>query len=301
MSRPAAASLLLLCTFLWGIAFTAQKSAVAFMEPLTFTGLRYLLGGVIILPLALIERRRKGATFTHAQSIFVLVMSLVFFGGAWLQQAGLVTTTVTNAGFLTSLYVLFAPVILILLRSPPHPIIWISMPLALLGIYFLNGGGLGSFNLGDALVVGSAVFYAVHLLMLGHIARATGTPIFISCISFLIAGGIATGASFALEQPTLTGISDGWLELAYAGVVSTAIAYTLQAVGQQYVPPANAAVILSSESLFAGLSGALLLGERLPLVGYAGAGLIFVAVMLVEAVPALANGRARPSSSATAR
>ncbi|MFC7398467.1 DMT family transporter [Chelatococcus sp. GCM10030263] len=288
---------MLLCTFLWGIAFVAQKSAVAFMEPLTFTGLRYLLGGLIILPLALVERRRKGATFTRAQGIFVLVMSVVFFFGVWLQQGGLVTTTVTNAGFLTSLYVLFAPVILIALRKPPHPIIWISMPLALAGVYFLNGGGLDSFNLGDALVVGSALFYAVHLLMLGHIVRATGTPIFISCISFLVAGVIASGASLALEQPTLAGISDGWLELAYAGGISTAIAYTLQAVGQQYVPPANAAVILSSESLFAGLSGALLLGERLPLIGYAGAGLIFLAVVLAEAVPALAQ-RQRAAVSA---
>jgi drug/metabolite transporter (DMT)-like permease len=291
MPRPVAASLLLLCTLLWGVAFTAQKSAVAFMEPLTFTGLRYLLGGMVILPLALMERRRKGVIFTRGQCVFIAVMSVVFFVAAWLQQAGLVTTTVTNAGFLTTLYVLFAPLILILLRTPPHPIIWIAMPLALLGVYFLNGGGLDSFNPGDALVVGSAVFYAVHLLMLGHIARVSGTPIFISCVSFLIAGTLAMGASFALEAPSFAGISAGWLELAYAGFVSTAIAYTLQAVGQQYVPPANAAVILSSESLFAGLSGALLLGERLPLVGYAGAALIFLAVILAEAVPAYAKRR----------
>lgn len=297
MPRLLAASLLLLCTMLWGLAFIAQKSAMDVMGVLTFTGARYLLGGVVVLPLALWERRRNPARLTSRQWAFVLAMSVVFFLGSWLQQAGLTTTTVTNAGFLTGLYVFFVPAIgLIALRTPPHPIVWICVPLALLGIFYLNGGGLHSFNPGDGLIVSSAVFWAMHVLMLGYIARATGMPIFVSCISFLVAGFLATGLAFAFEAPTITALGDGWVQIAYAGCISTAIAFTLQAIGQQYVPPANAAIILSSESLFAGLGGALLLGERLPPIGYAGAALIFVAVVLVETVPAIAARRRKSSA-----
>jgi drug/metabolite transporter (DMT)-like permease len=94
-----------------------------------------------------------------------------------------------------------------------------------------------------------------------------------------------------LEHPTWEAISAGWIEILYTGVMSTSIAFTLQAIGQQYVPPANAAIILSAESLFAALAGALVLGERLPPLGYFGAALIFVAILLVEAIPALRSRR----------
>ena len=292
MPRTTAVLLLLLATMLWGFAFIAQKSAMASVGPLTFAAVRYLLGGVVILPLALWEYRRRGKPLGRGDWGLVLLLSLVFFMGSWLQQAGLAHTTVTNGGFLTSLYVLFVPLFaFVALRSPPNPIIWAGVPLALLGIYYLNGGGLDRFNFGDLLIVGCAAFWAVHVLMLGHVARRTGLPVFVSAVSFLLAGLVATGGAFASEAPSLQGIAGAWVQIAYAGVMSTAVAFTLQAVGQQYVPPANAAIILSAESLFAALGGALLLGERLPPIGYAGAALIFVAIVLVEVVPALVARR----------
>src|SRR5690606_25650160 len=158
---------------------------------------------------------------------------------------------------------------------------------ALVGIYFLNGGGLDSFNSGDWLIVASAVFWAMHVILLGHVARMTGLPIFVSAVSFLVAGLAASAVALGIETPSLEAISAGWIEIAYAAVLSTAVGFTLQAIGQQHVPPANAAIILSAESLFAALGGAALLGERLPMIGYAGAALIFCAILLVEAIPAL--------------
>jgi drug/metabolite transporter (DMT)-like permease len=128
--------------------------------------------------------------------------------------------------------------------------------------------------------------------MLGFLARETGRPVFISSMSFLAAGILSTFGAFGLETPTLHGLSLGWIEILYAGLLSTAIGFTLQAIGQQHVPPANAAIILSAESLFAALGGALLLGERLPAQGYVGAALIFTAIVLVEVIPALRNRRA---------
>lgn len=288
MSRPIAALLLLICTMLWGFAFIAQKSAMDSMGPLTFAGVRYLLGGLLVLPLAFRERRRRPEPLTNGHWALVLGISLVFFLGSWLQQAGLRTTTATNGGFLTGLYVFFVPVLgFFIFRTRPHPIIFACVPLALVGIYYLNGGGLDSFNQGDTLIVISAVFWALHVILLGHVARVTGLPIFVSAISFLVAGGIALSLAFIIEQPSLVGISEGWIEIAYAGILSTAVAFTFQAIGQQYVPPANAAIILSAESLFAAIGGAILLGERLPPVGYAGAALIFIAIIAVEALPPL--------------
>ncbi|KKC35638.1 hypothetical protein WH87_16500 [Devosia epidermidihirudinis] len=292
MSRPVATLLLLLCTMLWGLAFIAQKSAMDSMGPLTFTGVRFLLGGILVLPLALWEKRRRPTPLSSKHWALVVLMSAAFFTGSWLQQVGLMSTTATNAGFLTGLYVFFVPVLgFIIFRSRPHPIIYACVPLALVGMYYLNGGGLDSFNSGDGLVVSSAVFWAMHVILLGQISRATGMPIFVSAISFLLVGAVALALGFVLETPTIDGIMGGWLEIAYAGIFSTAVAFTFQAIGQQYVPPANAAIILSAESLFAAIGGALLLGERLPLVGYAGAALMFVAILAVEAVPPLWSRR----------
>ncbi|MCP8883852.1 DMT family transporter [Devosia sp. XJ19-1] len=288
MSRLLASLLLLLCTMFWGFAFIAQKSAMDVMGPLTFSGVRFLIGGLLILPLALHELRRKAVRLGGTQWFFILAMSTVFFLGSWLQQAGLLTTTVTNGGFLTGLYVFFVPLLgFLLFRSRPHPIIFIGVPMALVGIYFLNGGGLDSFNGGDWLIVGSAIFWALHVILLSHVARMTGLPIFVSAVSFLFAGVAASALALGTEAPSLAAISLGWVEIAYAAVLSTAVGFTLQAIGQQHVPPANAAIILSAESLFAALGGAVILGERLPMVGYAGAALIFSAILLVEAIPAL--------------
>jgi len=140
--------------------------------------------------------------------------------------------------------------------------------------------------------VASALFWGGHVFMLGLLTRQTGLPIALSAITVLSVGVVCLAAAFAFEVPDLQGILDGWVQILYVGLMSTAIAFTLQAIGQQHVPSANAAIILSAESLFAALGGALLLGERLPLVGYAGAALIFCAIILVEAVPALRQRRA---------
>ena len=288
MSRPLATALLLVCTMFWGFAFIAQKSAMDSMGPLSFAGVRYLLGGLLVLPLALHERRRRPIRLTRTHWLYILAMSSVFFLGSWLQQAGLAITTVTNGGFLTGLYVFFVPVLgYALFRTRAHPIIFVGVPLALIGIYYLNGGGLDSFNNGDWLIVGGAVFWALHVILLGHVARLTGLPIFVSAMSFLFAGLVASAIALGTEAPTMEAISAGWVEIVYAGVLSTAVAFTFQAIGQQHVPPANAAIILSAESLFAAIGGALILGERLPMIGYAGATLIFAAILLVEVIPPL--------------
>ncbi len=291
MNRFTATLVLLLATMFWGFAFIAQKSAATHMGALTFIGARYVLGGLCILPLALFEFQRRGLVLSARQWLLIGILSFNFFAASYLQQVGVQFTTVTNAGFLTGLYVFFVPLILLMgFGTAPHPIVWLCAPLALLGLFFLNGGRLDAMNTGDIIIIACAVFWGLHVLMLGWLARDTGLPVFVSCLSFLAAGTVAELGSFLFEVPNLAAISTGWVEIAYAGIFSTAIAFTLQAVGQVHVPPANAAIVLSGEALFAALGGAVLLGERLSLLGYLGAGLIFLAIVTVETMSALHRG-----------
>lgn len=293
MARPLAVGLLVLTTMLWGFAFVAQKTAMDSLGPLSFSAVRYALGALCVLPFAVMEWRRRPAPVAGRDWAIVAIIAVTFFLGVYLQQAGLTMTTVTNAGFLTSLYVLFVPVMALLaLWQRPHPIIWVGMPMALLGVYLLNGGRLDSFNLGDVLVVGSAVGWAVQVLMIGIVSKRTGLPVTITVICFVATALFSAIGMAGFEHPTLAAMAENWVEIAYAGILSTAVAFTLQAVAQQYVPPSNAAIILSAEGLFAALGGALLLGERLSAVGYLGAALIFAAILLVELVPALTQRRA---------
>jgi drug/metabolite transporter (DMT)-like permease len=299
MHRSVAVGLLLICTAIWGLAFVFQKNAMQHMEPLTFAGARYLLGACLVLPLAIWEYRRvtaEGLVVTRAQWIRIGVLSLAFFLGVWLQQIALLTTSVTNGGFITSLYVIFTPIVtFVIARTRPHPVIYFGAPLALFGIYLLTGARLDQLAIGDLQLFLCAICWGVQVAMLGELVRETHMPIFVSTINFFATAIFSLAGAFLIETPDFSGIAAGWLPILYSGVGSTAIAFTLQAIGQRYVPPANTAIIMSSEALFAALFGAWLLSERLPPIGYAGAAVIFVAIVTVELVPAL-RGRRRQTT-----
>ncbi len=288
MRRRTATLLLVIATFFWGMAFIAQKSAMDSMGPLTFLAARYLLGGTLILPFAFLEYAKRKHQITGRQWLTIGFLSLNFFLGSWLQQWGLATTSVTNGGFLTGLYVFFVPLILLLVfRTRPHPVVWLSAPVALIGLYLLSGASIDPFGRGDFLVIASAVFWGMQVLLLGYLVQQTGLPVFVSALSFIAAGLISAFGAFGFENITVQAISGGWMEILYTALFSTAIGFTLQAMGQQHVPPANAAIILSGESLFAALGGAIILGERLVPLGYLGAAFLFTAIVLVETIPAL--------------
>lgn len=295
MTRTTATLLLILATAIWGFAFIAQKSAMDYMGPMTFISVRYLLGGLIIIPFAIREYKKRKKRLSQKEWALILFLGVNLFLGSWLQQWGLIETTVTNGGFLTGLYVFFVPLILLVIfRTKPHFIVWLCVPIAMGGLFLLNGGGLDKLNSGDVKIIISAVFWALHVVIIGYVARLTGMPVLISSFAFIFTGIISSAGAFAFEAPTLSAISDGWIEILYTGVLSTAVAFTLQAIGQMKVPPANAAIIMSAESLFAAIGGAIVFGERLLSIGYVGAILIFLSIVLVEAVPATLRRAKKP-------
>ncbi len=287
MTRNRAMFLLLGAALFWGTAFIAQKNALSHMGPFTFISMRYLLGGLILLPFAIREYRRVAIQLTSKQWLLIGVLCASFFFGSALQQFGLLTTTVTNSGFLTGIYVLFVPLIQwVFFRHIPHAIIWFCASAAFLGLYLLSGASATPLQVGDYLVLISAVFWAMQVFLLGYLLPKTSLPLFVTLLCLASSSLFAGIGALAIEAPTLDMLSAGWMEIVYAAVFSTAIGFSLQAMGQEFVPAANAAIIVSAESLFAAAGGAIFLGERLTSLGYVGVALIFLAIITVEAVPA---------------
>ena len=290
MSPRIANLLLLLAGATWGMGFIAQQTAMEDMGPMLFIALRFLLAGIVVLPFAIREQKKTNNRLSVSNLKKLAPVGLVFFLAMALQQLGLLATTVTNAGFLTALYVVFVPLILLaFVRERQAFIIWPAAAIALTGIFMLSGGNLSRLNWGDWLVIGCAIFWALHVILVGKIGGASGTPITMACLQFLICAflglaGHAIVPFFGNFEPAASWpvIAAALPEILYAGIFAGGLAFTLQAIGQQFTSAAAAAILLASESLFAALFGALFLAERLGVIGYIGCALIFVALVLVE-------------------
>ncbi|MBN9044833.1 MAG: DMT family transporter [Rhizobiales bacterium] len=295
MTRVQANMLLLLAGVIWGMGFVAQSTAMANIGPFVFIGVRSAIASLTVLPLAVAEGRRSKHRLGRSGYLYFILIGLMFFIGMALQQVGLLTTSVTNAGFLTGLYVVMVPVLgVVLFRTWPHPVVWPSAAACLVGIFLLSGGALTMLRHGDWLVICGAVFWAMQVVLIGNAKRA-GRPITLGCIQLVTAAVAGLAIASVTEDFNWGAILLSWKELLFAGVFSSAIAFTLQAVGQRYTTSAQAAIFLSSEALFAAISGAIFLGDRLTLMGFLGCGMLFAAMLAVELVPMLWSRKAGPA------
>ncbi|MEJ5019906.1 DMT family transporter [Ochrobactrum vermis] len=285
MTRVQANMLLLLAGVIWGMGFVAQSTAMASIGPFLFIGFRSAIASLTVLPLAIAEGRKAKASLSRSNYIFFMIVGLSLFTGLVLQQIGLITTSVTNAGFLTGLYVVMVPVLgVILFRTWPHPVVWPSAAACLAGIFLLSGGTLTALKQGDWLIISGAVFWALQVVLIGRANRA-GRPIALSCIQFATSAVAGLAIASMVEDFNWAAITLTWKEILFTGVFSSGIAFTLQAIGQRYTTSAQAAIFLSSEALFAALFGAIFLSERLTFIGFIGCGLIFAAMLAVELIP----------------
>lgn len=289
MKRSQANLLLLAVAVIWGSAFVAQAEGMAGVGPLTFTGIRFLLGTAIVLPLAWREWQllsSRGAVPLPGDILGVSALGVLLTLGAALQQIGIAGTTVTNAGFLTALYVPLVPLLAwLILRTRPHWSVWPTSIGCLAGSWLLTGAeGLDPVP-GDVWVIASSVFWALHVLFVGRVAERLAAPFLVACGQFLICGLLSLLWAGLGESITLAGIRQALLPIVYAGVVSVAIGFTAQVVGQRYAQPSDAAIILSAETVFAALFGFLLMGDRLSASGMAGCALILVCVVAVQITP----------------
>lgn len=288
MPRTRANLLLLVVGALWGMGFVAQSSAMDAIGANMFTGSRFLLGALAMLPLAIQEAARSEKALTRSDWLAFGFIGIIFYAGTIAQQFGLLTTSVTNSGFLTGLYVVMTPFLaVILFRQWPHPVVWPAAFACLYGVYLLSGGQIDALTQGDWLTILCAFFWALQVIFVSRYAQRTGRPITLAVTQFAVCAVLGLAAALAFERVDLSSILLALPEILYAGVVSGGVAFTIQAVAQRYTTAAQAAIFLSSEAVFAALFGAIILAERPPAMALTGCALILVAILAVEIVPAL--------------
>jgi drug/metabolite transporter (DMT)-like permease len=262
--------LLLLTAAIWGTAFSAQRSGMASIGPFAFNAVRFTVGALSVLPLLFFMRyraRRAGPSGASRPKlgrklVYVGTTGAVLFCGTSLQQTGLVTTTAGNAGFITALYVVLVPLVGIALGKRSGPRVWAGAILALTGLYILSVGSGFAVSRGDLLELAGAVFWTLHILVVGRFgSRMDGLELAIG--QYLTCAALSLAGALAFEPGPFAGTLAAAVPILYGGVCSTGIAFTLQIYAQKDAHPAHASIILSLESLFSAIGGIILLGEPL--------------------------------------
>ena len=283
----------MLTAMIWGTAFVFQRVGMESIEPITFNASRMALaavavGAVSAVPTAARKNRRTALSTAEREAyrkntIIGGICCGTFLAAASIfQQMGIVYTTAGKAGFITAMYMLLVPVIgFVFFQRRNTWIVWFAVLMGVVGMYFLCMTESLSLNRGDTMVCICAVLFSGHILCCDHFARL-GDPIRISAIQFAACTVLSAAAALILEEPTWAKISSAAIPILYCGIVSGGIGYTLQIIAQKYTDPAIASLLMSLESVFAVIAGALLLGERMSGRELLGCVIMFAAIVLVQ-------------------
>ena len=285
--------LLLLTSFIWGVAFVAQSVGGEAVGCFTFNGVRSLIGALVLIPVIFFldaqKKKELGEEkFQEQKGDFKTLLTGGICCGVMLciasnfQQFGISFTTVGKAGFITAMYILIVPILGLFMKKKVSMKVWFGVVLATIGLYMLCMTS-ESFSLskGDFLVLICAGFFSLHILIIDYFSpKADGVRM--SCIQFFVCGIISMIIAFIFEQPNLGAILSGWLPIFYAGILSCGVAYTLQIVGQKNMDPTVASLILSLESVFSVLAGWVILNQKLSGRELFGCGLMFLAIIMAQ-------------------
>lgn len=293
--------LLFLTAAIWGFAVVAQRVGMDHVGPLTFNGIRFALGALALVPLIMRMDRARGFSESKTDTKKLLwgglLLGLALFAGASLQQMGLAEpmlramdaepSTAGKAGFITGLYVVFVPILGLMFRQRTGLGTWVGASLAVAGMYLLSVTGDLTIAFGDVLVLGSAFFWAGHVLIIGWLSPGMDAvdAVKLSSVQFAACAVLSmTGAAFT-EEVALATIMAAAVPILYGGLMSVGVAYTLQVVAQRDANASHAAVILSLEAVFAAIGGWLLLGELLSLRALIGCGLMLTGMIISQLRP----------------
>lgn len=282
-------AMLLLTAFIWGIAFVAQSDGMNYVGPFTFNCIRMVIGGLVLIPCIFILERMKGSRTekkverTNKKYMFIggILCGIALGAAAALQQIGIQYTTVGKAGFITAMYIIIVPVLGIFFRRKAGVRVWISVIIAVAGLYLLCMSGSLKLGRGDLLVLLCALVFSVHILLIDYFSPKTD-GVRMSCIQFLTAGLISAVPMLLFEKPAVSDITAAWLPILYAGVLSCGVAYTLQVIAQKDADPTVASLVLSLESVFSVLAGWVILGQVLSGREILGCVLMFAAIILAQ-------------------
>ncbi len=286
--------MLLLTALIWGSSFVAQRAGMEYIGPFTFNGIRSLIGGLVLIPVIFLFSKNKTAQekkeeLTEDEKkagkktllLGGILCGIVLFAASSLQQIGMVYTTAGKAGFITALYIVLVPILGVFIRKKVKPIVWLCVILAVAGLYLLcmtDGLSLGQ---GDLLVLLCAFAFSIHILVIDYFAPRTD-GVALSCIQFFVCGILSLFPMFLAETPVWSAILDCWIPILYAGVLSCGVAYTLQILAQKHTDPTVASLLLSLESVFAAIAGAIILHEQLAPRELAGCVLMFAAIIIAQ-------------------
>ena len=279
--------LLLITAIIWGFAFVAQRAGMEYLGPFLFNAIRFVLGSASLIPLLIYNKKRKFKkekllAFNNKHYVYgSIIMGIVLFIASTFQQMGIVYTDAGKAGFITGLYIILVPIFGLFVGQSTSKVTWIGAVVAIAGLYFLSVTENFTIDIGDFLVLISAIFWAVQILIVGFLSVRVDS-IQLAFTQFLICSLLSFIAALFTEIINLTDIIDATIPILYAGLCSVGIAYTLQIVAQKTAHPANAAIIMSLESVFAVIGGWLVLSESIPLRGLFGCGLMLLGMIISQ-------------------
>jgi drug/metabolite transporter (DMT)-like permease len=263
---------LVFVAIVWGFAFVAQRIAAPQIGVFLFNAARFLLGALALTILAagVKPQQLRFSTFSRSIQTGIIMAGILLAAGSAFQQAGLRYTTAANAGFITGLYVVLIPIMLVVVfRKTMEMRIWIAAFMATLGMFLLSTNGLMQVNPGDLLVLLGAIFWAMHVILIGNLVQKVNVlPLAIG--QYLVCGLLNLAIGLGWEAATIPALLSAWWTVVYTGLISVGLGYTLQIVGQRHAPPADAAIILSLEAVFAAVGGWIFLSESLSWLQIAG-------------------------------
>lgn len=285
--------LLLLTAAIWGLAFVAQKVGAEHVGAFTYNGIRFALGSISLIPLILFLNKKKGENEetqnNDRDSLKLTVKAGIIAGCALfiatsLQQMGVMGTTAGKAGFITGLYMVIVPILGLFLKQKVNKSTWIGIVIAIIGLYLLSINEDFSISNGDLLVLIGSVGWAIHILLIDNFTKKID-PLKLSSIQFATCSILSLVMAIIFEDINMVGISGAMVSILYGGLLSVGVAYTLQVVAQKNAKPSHAAILLSMESVFGALGGAMFLGERIGTRGLVGCILIFIAIIISQLKP----------------
>ena len=292
-------AILIVAAFIFGSGLVSQKAGMDHLGPFAFTAIRFLIGAVILIPIAAIIRSRKPKEVLDAQlSIREMIPGGVISGvniliGVITQQYGLPYTSVGKAGFICSLYVIMTPLVgMLFLHRKVSPRVLLAAVIAVAGFYVMSfANGLEALSRGDILMFLTAISLTGYVYTIDYFAGKAEASAF-TCIQFLAVGACAIPLALIFERSTtLADVTACMWPLLYAGVIMCAMGYTLQMIGQETVESTRATILLSLESLFSMLSGMVFYHEHLMPKEYLGCLLIFIAVLIAETKKSTGEGK----------
>lgn len=285
--------LLLLTAAIWGLAFVAQKVGAEHVGAFTYNGIRFALGSISLIPLILFLNKKKGENEetknNDRDSLKLTIKAGIIAGCALfiatsLQQMGVMGTTAGKAGFITGLYMVIVPILGLFLKQKVNKSTWLGIVIAIIGLYLLSINEDFSISNGDLLVLIGSVGWAVHILLIDNFTKKID-PLKLSSVQFATCSILSLVMAIIFEDINMVGISGAMVSILYGGLLSVGVAYTLQVVAQKNAKPSHAAILLSMESVFGALGGAMFLGERIGARGLVGCILIFIAIIISQLKP----------------